>query len=175
MRKPVLIILMLVPFMMACSGAKEQAGIESFRYELHNSGETAVFYTHKADSSASLYYRLPGSMEGWHISSVDPSILSGIGDIVKKHKLMKCEGGDMDSEDKGRDRRVIMISYRDGRGKDILDYAGISPEGSDLDREILSFFTGFLGESGPEGFTCPKTRLEYDKNGKIISRTSYEY
>ncbi len=175
MRKSLLILLLLVPVITACPGTKESGKMDSFRYELHNGTETAVFYTHLTENGASLYFRFPDSKEGWHISSVDPSVLTGLEEIVRKHRLMKSEDGDLGSERKSDGRRVIMISCSDGREKDILDYLDSTQGRSEMDQEIISYFGGFLGESRADGFTCPKTLLEYDENGKIIRKTIYEY
>lgn len=175
MRKSLLILLLLVPVITACPGTKESGEMDSFRYELHNGTETAVFYTHLTENGTSLYFRFPGSTEGWHISSVDPSILTGLEEIVRKNKLMKSEDGDLDSERESDDRRVIMISFPDGRKKDIIDYLDSTQGKSEMDQEIISYFDGFLGESRADGFTCRKTMLEYDESGKIIRKTIYEY
>lgn len=175
MKKKFLVLLLLVPVITACPGTKRSGKMDSFRYELHSGAETAVFYTHLTEDGASLYFRFPGSMEGWHISSVDPSVLTGLEEIVRKDRLMKSKDGDLDSERKSDDRRVIMISFSDGRKKDILDYLDCTQGTSELDREIISYFDGVIGENGADGFTCQKTMLEYDENGKIIRKTTYEY
>ena len=172
--KKILLLIMLVLLPLSPLGArgKDKGNLNSFRYEIYSEGQSAVFYAHQRDSLMSLYYRLPGSSEGWYLSSVNPAIMEGLSAICKEFKLHKHTLTDLKHEDKSKDRRIIELGYTTGPAKPMIDYISVKES---LDEKILSFFTEFLGPKQAEAYTCSKTKLEYDAEGKIIRKTIYEY
>lgn len=167
-----LILLVLLPLSPLGARGKDKGSLNSFRYELYSEGQSAVFYTHQRDSLVSLYFRLPGSSEGWYLSSVSPAIMEVLSAICKEFKLHKHALTDLKHEDKSKDRRIIELGYTSGPAKPMIDYIG-GKEG--LDERILSFFTEFLGPKQADAYSCAKTKLEYGPDGRIIRKTTYEY
>ncbi len=95
----------------------------SFRYELHSKDEgTEVFWFKKDAFHNAVYFRLPGTLEGWNYYCGDEKVLEKLDKEMRYiHACSYC-GEDLSREDESRPRWVAILEYADGSKFELMDY-----------------------------------------------------
>ena len=95
----------------------------SFRYERHSKDEgTEVFWFKKDEYHNAVYFRLPGTLEGWNYYCGDASVLETLAEEMRYlHACSYC-GEDLSKEKTSRPRWIAILEYADGSKFELMDY-----------------------------------------------------
>lgn len=144
--------------------AEKSDTIESFRFELYQGGQSAVYYysTNLKYNNASLYSRDLGSSTGWNYT-VATDYINAFSKLARDLKLHNYPYTELNDEDKNRDRWLIEVEYTNGKHASIVNY--LTEANKDKDDKIC--------KKAVDAFKAVTIK---DKDGKMLgeySKTEY--
>ena len=153
--------------------------ITSFRYESfigRSFYDSEVYSLSLNEYGSYLYWRKSGNFSGTGMGHFNAgNIYSDFEKTVKDFSLDKYPYTPLDKEDKGKDRWLVRIKYKDGHQISIVNYLGdpVAEKDQKFMETVRGIFAKLLKYIEDNGIQCEHSRYTYDSEGNVSQRIDY--
>lgn len=153
--------------------------ITSFRFESFTGNSfynSDVYSLDLSEFGSYLYFRKSGNFAGYGMGHFDAGdIYSDFEKAVKEFSLDQYPYTSLDKENKGKDRWLIRIKYKDGHQISIVNYLDnpVSEKDQKLMESIRGIFEKLLKYKEDNNIHCEHSKYTYDSKGKLSRRIDY--